>query len=255
MEQLKAAKEDDLYLSNVSPLGVPFNNLRNSSKDVQRNNRIKEGKLGSSCPKKFLALLPNPKNGKTICTASLKYQDAKIEELEAKKSELSEKEYQKEFTNITDKSCLCVGLGTTVMMLNDMDRKVEGDAVAICPGPNLAYYSKVKTLQEMVGHIYGKNNIIERTDRPNMFIKELSLYLDYLKTKVEETTGELNRKQIKYFSAFTGNMKDGIAYYVDLFNEMKDMSTSVKESILKELDESKAQLGLLILEIEKLKTA
>ena len=39
----------------------------------------------------------------------------------------------------------------------------------------------------MVDHIYGRSNIITRTDRPNMFIKELNLYIDYLRKKKTET--------------------------------------------------------------------
>ncbi|MCK5815943.1 MAG: hypothetical protein KAH07_08365 [Flavobacteriaceae bacterium] len=252
LELLLAAKEDDLYLSNVSPIGIPFNNLRNSSDGVQRKERIDKGITGSPCPKKFLALVPAA-NGKTICPASRKYQNAKIKDLELEKSEMSEEAFQKEFDNITDKSCLCVGLGNPVMIVNDMDRKIEGNAVAVCPGPNLAYYSKVKTLEEMAGHIYGRGSVIERTDRPSMFIKELGLYLSYLKTKVEETTGELNRKQVKYFTTFTNNMKEGISYYVNLFNEMKGLSVSAKNSLIEELDEGREQLCLLIFEIEKLK--
>jgi len=252
MDQLLAAKEKDLYLSGVSPLGVPFNNLRNSSKDEQRKANVQNGKPGSACPKKFLALMPSS-NGKTICTASTKYQKQKVEELDEKKDQMSYQEYQRQFKNITEKSCLCLGLGTSVMMINEMDRKAEGDAVSICPGPNMAYYSKVKSLQEMVGHIYGKNDVIERTDRPNMFVKELGLYLDYLQSKIEETTGELNRKQNKFFTAFTNNLNDGISYYAELFSNVKSMSENVKSKILVELEKSKETLQHLNLEIEKLK--
>ena len=56
LKQLQEATEDDLYLSNISPLGVPFNSLKNSSKDIERFQKIEEGKPGSSCPRKFLAL-------------------------------------------------------------------------------------------------------------------------------------------------------------------------------------------------------
>jgi len=252
LNQLVAAKEDDLFLSNISPLGVPFNNLKNNSKDIERNANILKGKPGSSCPKKFLALTPTD-NGKTICKASRKYQKSKIEELNERKLELSDGEYQQEYKNITEKSCLCVGLGASVMMINDMERKVEGNAVSICPGPNLAYYSKIKSLQEMVGHIYGKNDVIERTDRPNMFIKELGLYLDYLKNKIEETTGELNKKQEKYFTAFTKNLNEGILYYNNLFGDIKSMTESVKSKILIELEKSANTVNRLNIEIEKLK--
>lgn len=250
--QLVAAKEEDLYLSGISPLGVPFNNLRDNSKDAQKNKNIENGKPGSSCPKKFLALMPL-EDGKTICKASSKYQKQKITELDEKKEDISFVEYQKQFKDITEKSCLCLGLGTSVMMLNDMERKAEGDGVSICPGPNLAYYSKTKSLLEMVGHIYGKNNVIERTDRPNMFVKELGLYLDYLNDKIEDYTGEWNRKQDKYFSNFTKNMAEGLNYYSGLFTNLKDISSNTKATILADLEKGKERLALLVTEIEKLK--
>ena len=53
---LSDAKEDDLYLSNTSPLGVPFNSLRGNTKDVEKVGNAERGKPGSSCPKKFALL-------------------------------------------------------------------------------------------------------------------------------------------------------------------------------------------------------
>ena len=79
MKQLQEAKEKDLYLSNVSPLGVPFNNLRNSSKDVEKFQKIEEGKPGSPCPRKFLAL-SDEYGTQGVCTASRLFQKNKIEE-------------------------------------------------------------------------------------------------------------------------------------------------------------------------------
>jgi hypothetical protein len=62
--------------------------------------------------------------------------------------------------------------------------------VAICPGPNLAYFSRKLSLHDMVDHIYGRKNVIERNDRPHMFVKELRLYLKYFMDKLEDT-GEM----------------------------------------------------------------
>ena len=36
LEKLIGAKEEDLYLSNISPLGVPFNTLKGNTKDVEK---------------------------------------------------------------------------------------------------------------------------------------------------------------------------------------------------------------------------
>ena len=56
LNKLVESREKDIYLSNVSPLGVLFNNLKNSSKEVEKIARIKSGKPGSPCVKKYLAL-------------------------------------------------------------------------------------------------------------------------------------------------------------------------------------------------------
>ncbi len=82
LKLLSDAKEDDLYLSNTSPLGVPFNSLRGNTKDVEKAGNAERGKPGSSCPKKFL--ISNTEfSTKPICTASVKYQSQKIEQLNA----------------------------------------------------------------------------------------------------------------------------------------------------------------------------
>ncbi|VAW13806.1 FIG00651849: hypothetical protein [hydrothermal vent metagenome] len=254
LEQIKSAKEDDLFLSDASPLGIPFNNIKNSSKYLEKEAALKNGRPGSPCPKKFLALTPT-ENGKTICTASRKYQDAKIKELNAqnKDGKLTDSECQKQLKDLTAKECLCLGLSSTVMQLNDMERKVEGDAVSICPGPNLAYYSKISSLQEMADHIYGKKSVMERTDRPNMFIKELNLYIDFLQKKLEVAKTAMDKKQERYLTKFTKNLEKGILYYNDLFGNLKDTFEETRSVVLKELEKGRNTLISIGEEIESLK--
>ena len=69
LDKLIVAKEDDLYLSNISPLGVPFNSLKGNTKDVEKLSYISKGRPGSICPKKNVAL-NNEFTQKGICTAS-----------------------------------------------------------------------------------------------------------------------------------------------------------------------------------------
>ena len=250
LDQLAKAKEEDLYLSDISPLGVPFNNLRKNTKDIEKEIAINNGKPGSACPKKFVAL-NKEFNEKGICTASRKYQTQKIEEL--KDLNLSSDEHKLQYHKIIEKTCTCVGLGTSALLAYDMDTKVEGTGVSVCPGPNMAYYSDVMSLKDITNHIYGRANMMFRPDRPNMFIKELDIYLEYLKNRINETKGALNRKQEKYFSTFTNNLKEGISYYVDLFDGMKEISSSIKIKVLNELEDSKEVLQILNFELAKLK--
>lgn len=69
LNSLIAAKEDDLYLSNISPLGIPFYSLKGNTKDDEKAKNIAKGRPGSACPKKYVALNKEfLESG--ICTAS-----------------------------------------------------------------------------------------------------------------------------------------------------------------------------------------
>ena len=250
LHQLADAKEKDLYLSDISPLGIPFNNLRGNTKDLEKELHIAKGRPGSACPKKFVAL--NKEFKETgICTASREYQYLKIKELKAQN--LSPKEYQAKLHKIIEKTCTCVGLGTAALLAYDLNTKTEGKGVSVCPGPNMAYYSKIMSLKDMTNHIYGRANMVSRTDRPNMFIKEITIYIDFLKKKLEETKRSMSKKQEKYLVTFTKNLTEGIAYYQNLFHTVKDSFEELKSSIFNELDHSKKTLQEITLEIENIK--
>jgi len=231
-QTLIEAKEKDLYLSKISPLGVPFNSLKGNTKDIEKLMLVDKGRPGSPCPKKYL-VSNSEYTEKAICTASRQYQNLKLKELDT--SGLNPAEHKEHFDKIVNKSCLCVGLGTTPLINNDIDRKVEGDFVSICPGPNMAYYSEIISLEKMVDHIYGRTNIIKRNDRPNMFIKELDLYINYLKEKIDDSPKPISEKELKYFLTFQKNMQDAIDYYKHLFPEIMVKSEEVKISLLNNL--------------------
>ncbi|MBN1252159.1 MAG: hypothetical protein JXR51_03080 [Bacteroidales bacterium] len=248
LNQLVNAKEDDLYLSNISPLGVPFNSLKGNSKDIEKANMQKQGKYGSNCPKKYL-VSNNEFTEKNICTASRQFQLFKFKEL--KKENLSAENYKIQVDKIGEKSCICVGLGTSALLNNNIKTKIEGNGVSVCPGPNMAYFSKIMSLKEITSHIYGKSKL-SRIDRPNMFIKELSIYINFLKNKIEETRISMSNKQEKYLLTFSKNLNEGINYYSGLFNDLKDKFEDTKSIILKDLQSSYNALNLLNLEIENL---
>ncbi len=246
-EQLVNAKEEDMFLSKRSPLGVPFNSLRENTKDIEKISLAEQGKPGSFCPKKFL--VSNTEfTDKPICTASFRYQRLKIKELT--NLNLDTDEHKLKYDSIIEKSCLCVGLRTSALLANNLDRDGESDGVSVCPGPNTAYFSKMSSLKEMIDHIYGRTNIISRTDRPNMFTKELNIYIDFLKDKFDEATHSMTAKQEKYLLTFTDNLKEGISYYQNLFSGLKDKFEDTKTEILNDLSRSNVALHLLRLEIE-----
>ncbi|WP_066434614.1 hypothetical protein [Chryseobacterium sp. CCH4-E10] len=215
---LLGSKEKDFYISNLSPLGVPFNTVKGSSNEIIRNLKQSKNRYGSSCPKKLLAL-SKEYSPEGICTASKKYQELKLQELETEKHEISSQIYQKKRENITEKACLCVGLVNAAYLENGLDIKGEKQGVVICPGPNLAYFDKEVSLAEMVKHIYGKSNVISHKNRPNIFINELIMYINYLKKDIEEFSGNVTAAQVKKWKNFKENLLQGIEYYRNLLEQ------------------------------------
>lgn len=210
--QLASASPSDYYLSYASPLGVPFNNFKPSSSETQRLTRINKGRPGSPCYKKFLS--SNTEfTEQPICVASREYQHLKIKQLEEKK--LDPIIYKKEFDAITEKDCLCEGLGASVVLKNGMELRHKLKAVTICPGPNLAYFSKISSLRDMVSHIYGRINILNSVKRPNLFINELMLYIDYFKKELSNCTHE-STNEMRYLQKFKTKLLEGIEYYKSL---------------------------------------
>ncbi|WP_312078860.1 hypothetical protein [Chryseobacterium sp.] len=234
---LAQATEDDFYLSNLSPLGVLFNSVKGTSNDVIRKENTEKKRYGSSCPKKLLAL-SKEYSEEGICTASKKYQDLKLGEL--KKEIISESEFNKRKNEITEKACLCVGLVNAAYMENEMKIKGEKQGVVICPGPNLAYFDKEISLTEIIKHIYGKTNILSKSYRPNIFINELKMYVDYFNKNSKEN---IDRKEqlSKKLKNFRQNLINGIDYYENLFKQISFFEND-KENIRTELEKYKGLL-------------
>jgi len=233
LQNFTKAKKEDYYISYASPLGVPFNNFRKSSSEEQRKMRIEKGKPGSPCHVGCVAF-NTEFTKKPICTASREYQRKKLKQLNT--LNLSAKAYKKESATVMEKDCLCVGLTTTAFINKKLPIPFKLNAVTICPGPNLAYFSNVFSLEQMVGHIYGRSNILNLLQRPHVFINELKIYFDYLKDEVQKSTDSLSVKQTKYFSSFKSNLLSGIEYYKQLIPYLSDETDDFKAKMNEEID-------------------
>ncbi len=78
---LASVGSDDLYLSDISPLGVPFNTVRGTKSEAQKLERIANGKPGSPCPKGYLVSnLEFTK--KPLCSAATTFQKRKLAQLQ-----------------------------------------------------------------------------------------------------------------------------------------------------------------------------
>lgn len=243
-KKLAAAGREDFYISDASPLGVAFNNIRGSSSEDQVRRRVAEGKPGSPCTKKYL--VSNTEfTREPICTASRQYQSLKISQLE--RAGLPAEELKIRIDKVVEKSCLCEDLSASPSAAAHTAGAGPPPAVAVCPGPNLAFFTRIATLEEMVGHIYGRLQLISVPDRPNMFINELRLYIEYMKNEIGRRLGSLSEREHRYLTAFRENLQQGIEYYRTLVPRMAKETERCRQTLRAQLRELEAELALQII--------
>ena len=207
---LAEAGKDEIRLSRSSPLGLPFWSLTTSDAEVKRRERIAAGKPGSPCPHQYLVF--NTEFGGTPeCTASATYQQKKLAALDAS-PELNEEERQAAKADVVEKACICFDLSGGALHQYHMK---GAPPTAVCPGPNLAWFDREYTLDEMIDHIYGRIDLLKAKakSRPHIFINEMKLYVDYLKEELNRSRLKLANHPPAYFEAYRQNLLDGVEFY------------------------------------------
>jgi hypothetical protein len=104
----------------------------------------------------------------------------------------------------------------------------------------MAYFSKTYSLKEMIHHIYGEKSGEDHTDRPNMMLKELNLYIDNLAGQLKDRI-EITPQQLKKWEAFKSNLLQGISYYKALFQNSPSFRKD-QSNILKQLSQYEVEL-------------
>ena len=209
-ELLKHAGEEELYASDVSPLEIPFNNVRKTGSEIWTRNMVAKGKPGSPCPKHFL--VSNTEFTKTpICLASRQYQTMKLEQI--RNMEVSDGEKERLCRKVVEKTCICDHLGNGALIALGI-AKDKSAPQSICPGPNIAWFNKIYTLKEMVDHIYGRGPSLVSSERPHMFAKEIVMYVDYFEKQVTHCT--YTPKEIRTLQAFKNNLEEGMDFCLSI---------------------------------------
>ncbi|MFH1923466.1 MAG: hypothetical protein ABIP48_26700 [Planctomycetota bacterium] len=227
LAKLAAATERDVYLSDSSPFGIPFWNLRNSASEDDRRGRIEEGKPGALCTKGYLRL--NTEFGEIpICAASQTYQERRLEQIP--EEALSPKQLAVVWEQVLVKSCICRDLAGGATLKHGIE---PGATPAVCPGPNIVGFSKISSLEEMVGHIYGRISLLTNPARPHMFIGEIKLYVDHARKELERFSLGLLSSTPAYFREFKENLLAGIEYYRGLAEQL---AGDARNRFLEELD-------------------
>jgi hypothetical protein len=211
LDRLCAATVDDVCLSAGSPMGIPFWMLKTSASEDVRRERIAAHKPGSGCPKGFLEFNAEFSE-KPQCIASSGYQKLKLEAIE--QEELSPEAKAILRDDVLAKACICHDLGGGATLKHGVTKSAN---TAICPSLNIAHFTRLASLEEMVGHIYGRLSLFTDPERPHMFIRELGLYVDHLRNELERFSVGLRTRKISYYTEFRENLLHGVQYYQDQF--------------------------------------
>jgi hypothetical protein len=238
--KLLEASGDDVELSNASPFGIPFWNLRNSASDLLRRARISIGKPGSPCPKGYLALHNTEFSEEPICTASRKYVVQKLAHLDQEGYTPEQRAVVEE--EVLAKTCLCRDLAGGAELNSGINDEA---ATAVCTGPNIVNFSRVVTLREMVDHIYGRISLLTNPDRPHMFIREIELYVDYVGKEFRRFTLGISARKESYFNEVKDNLRSGIEYYAELIERLPKADRRRFADRLDGLRRAVQQIGVL----------
>ena len=245
LEQLAKAGEEDVHISNASPLNVGFHNLIESSSEKLRLKRVAANQPGSACPKGYLSF-NTEFEGRPLCTASKAYQSRKIAQLEG--LNLPMEGFQRAKNDITQKACICHELGNGILDKLGLKRS-EHDGTAVCPGPNIAYFNRIYSLAEMVQHIYGRINLFEKKIHASLFATELKLYIQNLRHTIQKAIDGFSISELIQLKQFQGNLIKGIDYYQALMSEMSQLSEAYRERFGSELKSYRLGLEELLSQI------
>jgi hypothetical protein len=226
LEKLLEARNNDVILSDRSPLGIPFWTLRDTASEKIHSERINSNKPGSPCPKGYLVSNSEFTNV-PICHASRTFQKRKLKQIDILNTMEHSDSKRK---SVIAKSCICHDLAGGATLKHGIDKKAT---TAVCCGPNIVNFSKISSLEEMVSHIYGRLSLISESNRSHMFIKELSLYVDHLRSEIQKASEGLIDRTSKNFQDFKSNLLSAIEYYQNLAEQF---SAEQKEKFLSDLD-------------------
>ncbi|RZB33687.1 MAG: hypothetical protein SRB2_03798 [Desulfobacteraceae bacterium Eth-SRB2] len=209
-ELLRQAQGDDLYMSDVSPLGIPFNNVHNTGSEIWTQKKVAEGRPGSTCPKHIL-VSNTEYTEKPICLASRRYQKIKLKEID--KMNISADEKARLCKKVGEKTCICDHLANGALIALGIAEEKKSPQ-SICPGPNIEWFCKFYTLKEMVDHIYGRGPSLVSSKRPHMFAKEIVMYVEYFEKMVADSS--LRTAAIKALLEFKNNLEAGLDFCLEI---------------------------------------
>ncbi len=215
MQKLVSAKEEDVKLSWSSPLGVRFWWLSTCDSEAARVDRIEHGHPGSVCTGRYVAL-DTQFRGAPLCKGSRAYQRRKKAQLDP-----AHPEYARQVERLQAPACICVDLcGSYLVSIAEAAGRAGDEErappPAICPGPNIVNFQSRFSLEDMVGHIYGRHDILTKKDRPHVFLREIELYLQVFDEDSQAVGTSLQGRTPGQLRKMLDGLEEGLSFYREM---------------------------------------
>lgn len=203
--QLIEARTEEVKLTWSSPLGVRFWWLTSCASEEARKDRIERGYPGSVCTARHVAL--NTEYGEIpLCKGSRAYQKRKMADLDP-----NHPDYALQVQRLQAPACICVDLCGSFLECSAPEE--ETPPPAICPGPNIVNFQGTFELEEMIHHIYGKTDLLTRSGRPHVFVREIELYLDVFDEDLEVLDTAVQSRTAAQLEKTLDGLEEGLRFY------------------------------------------
>ena len=114
---------------------------------------------------------------------------------------------------VKEKTCICNHLGNGALIDLGIAEEIKSPQ-SICPGPNIEWFCKFYTLNEMIDHIYGRGPSLVSSKRPHVFAKEIVMYVEYFEKMVADSS--LTTAAIKALLEFKNNLEVGMDFCLEI---------------------------------------
>jgi hypothetical protein len=124
--------------------------------------------------------------------------------------------------------------------------KAENAPQAICPGPNIAWFNRSYSMQEMIDHIYGRIADLTPPERPHMFAKEVEMYGNWFALQVEKFNGD--KDYAVWLKTAAKNFDESMDYCLEVANTRPfpgENLASIPPIVKIERERLKESLGVL----------
>jgi len=182
---------------------------------------------GKPCSKGYVRLFNTESTPQPICTASREYQVLRLQQLA--ETDLPEEQRNASCKSLLAKSCICHDLAGGATRKHGID---PAATPAVCCGRNIMNFSHAATLEEMVGHIYGRHSLLNDTRRPHMLLTGLALDIAYRRDERARQRFGLPANSPAYLAEYPKKKLGGIEHYRRLTEQFP---AQIRTSFLDEL--------------------